>query len=156
MVRMLDYGGQATCAQLSEKYGENASFYNFGSTHLAKRIHKKTESIADFADDIVEFRNSSLYLEMVNVVHNQEELSTKNKNLFEKKFRKSLIGLREFIIKSSTQMSSIEIDYCIYTILGFRQKDFVLFYNISPSGSRNIKARIKDKTPEQLFNNIFS
>ena len=53
-------------------------------------------------------------------------------------------------------MSSIEIDYCIYTILGFRQKDFVLFYNISPSGSRNIKARIKDKTPEQLFNNIFS
>jgi hypothetical protein len=121
-----------------------------------KRIHKKTESIADFADDIVEFRNSSLYLEMVNVVHNQEELSTKNKNLFEKKFRKSLIGLREFIIKSSTQMSSIEIDYCIYTILGFRQKDFVLFYNISPSGSRNIKARIKDKTPEQLFNNIFS
>lgn len=38
MKRMKDYGGQATCSQLSIKYGENRNFYNTGSSTLAKRI----------------------------------------------------------------------------------------------------------------------
>lgn len=42
MKRMLDYGGQATCIQLSIKYGESIGFYNLGSSMLAKRIHQKT------------------------------------------------------------------------------------------------------------------
>ncbi|OON85764.1 restriction endonuclease [Oribacterium sp. C9] len=42
VTRMRDYGGQATCSQLSTKYGETANFYNLGSTALAKRIAKKT------------------------------------------------------------------------------------------------------------------
>lgn len=42
VTRMRDYGGQATCSQLSTKYGETANFYNMGSTALAKRIVKKT------------------------------------------------------------------------------------------------------------------
>lgn len=124
-------------------------------THI-KNKRKHVKSVLDYANDIDEFRDSDLFIEMVNVVHNQVELSSKDKNILIKRFSQSLIGLREFIIKSSTQMSCMEIDYCIYTILGFKQKDFVLFYNISPSGSRNIKARIREKMPEQLFNNIFS
>ncbi|PNS35999.1 AAA family ATPase [Mesotoga sp. B105.6.4] len=42
MKRMKDYGGQATCTQLSIKYGEKKNFYNAGSSSLAKRIAKKT------------------------------------------------------------------------------------------------------------------
>lgn len=42
MKRMKDYGGQATCKQLSEKYGDSVNFYNSGSSSLAKRIAKKT------------------------------------------------------------------------------------------------------------------
>ncbi len=42
MKRMKDYGGQATCTQLSIKYGETKNFYNTGSSTLAKRIAKKT------------------------------------------------------------------------------------------------------------------
>ncbi len=42
MKRMLDYGGKATCTQLSIKYGESKNFYNSGSTALAKRIIKRT------------------------------------------------------------------------------------------------------------------
>lgn len=38
MKRMKDYGGQATCTQLSVKYGENRNFYNSGSSSLAKRV----------------------------------------------------------------------------------------------------------------------
>ena len=42
MKRMKDYGGAATCKQLSVKYGENFNFYNSGSRSLAQRIAKKT------------------------------------------------------------------------------------------------------------------
>lgn len=42
VTRMRDYGGQATCSQLSTKYGETANFYNMGSTALAKRVAEKT------------------------------------------------------------------------------------------------------------------
>lgn len=41
LYRMLDYGGMATCKQLSVKYGENINFYNSGSTALAKRVANK-------------------------------------------------------------------------------------------------------------------
>lgn len=42
MKRMKDYGGQATCTQLSIKYGESKNFYNSGSSALARRVAKKT------------------------------------------------------------------------------------------------------------------
>lgn len=42
MKRIKDYGGQATCTQLSIKYGETKNFYNSGSTALARRVAEKT------------------------------------------------------------------------------------------------------------------
>lgn len=43
MKRMKDCGGQATCKQLSVKYGQSSNFYNAGSSALAKRIANKTD-----------------------------------------------------------------------------------------------------------------
>lgn len=42
MKRMKDYGGAATCKQLSVKYGENPNYYNGKSWSLAQKIAKKT------------------------------------------------------------------------------------------------------------------
>lgn len=42
MKRIKDYGGEATCKQLSVKYGETANFYNSGSSSLAKRVADAT------------------------------------------------------------------------------------------------------------------
>lgn len=42
MRRLKDYGGQATCTQLSIKYGESKNFYNAGSSALARRVAEKT------------------------------------------------------------------------------------------------------------------
>jgi len=42
MKRMMDIGGAATCKQLSQKYGETITFYNFGSVRLARRLLKET------------------------------------------------------------------------------------------------------------------
>lgn len=43
MKRMLDMDGQATCLQLSKKYGEEPNFYNSGVRGLAQRIQKTTD-----------------------------------------------------------------------------------------------------------------
>lgn len=51
MKRMLDYGGEATCTQLSIKYGENKNFYNSGSSGLAKRVAQKTGCPVMSCDD---------------------------------------------------------------------------------------------------------
>ena len=41
MKRFFDFGGEATCAELAEKYGKTDSSYNMTSTQLARRILKK-------------------------------------------------------------------------------------------------------------------
>ena len=38
-----DYGGEATCKELSNAYGDSANYYNAGSSSLAKRIWKATK-----------------------------------------------------------------------------------------------------------------
>lgn len=42
MARMMDFGGEATCKQLSERYGGDPNFYNKGSSTLAQRVAEKT------------------------------------------------------------------------------------------------------------------
>ncbi len=43
MTRIKDYGGKATCEQLSVKYGRTTDFYENGSSALAKRVANMTE-----------------------------------------------------------------------------------------------------------------
>lgn len=43
MKRLKESGGQATCKQLSQKYGETPNFYNAGSSALARRVAERTE-----------------------------------------------------------------------------------------------------------------
>ena len=42
MKRMKDYGGEASCKQLSVKYGETSNFYMAGSVALARRVSEST------------------------------------------------------------------------------------------------------------------
>lgn len=42
MERFLDMGGEATCKQLSQKYGETVNYYNAGCSSLAKRVYDAT------------------------------------------------------------------------------------------------------------------
>lgn len=50
LYRMLDYGGMATCKQLSVKYGESINFYNSGVTALARRVANKVGCDVDLRD----------------------------------------------------------------------------------------------------------
>ena len=40
--RFLDYGGEASCSALAEKYGENSNFYKGGASALARKVAEKT------------------------------------------------------------------------------------------------------------------
>ena len=62
VTRMRDYGGQATCSQLSTKYGETTNFYNVGSTQLAKRIAAKTNCELRVDDEGITRYWSILYI----------------------------------------------------------------------------------------------
>lgn len=42
MKRMLEIGGEATCLQLSKRFGNSPGFYNLGSSQLAKRVWQVT------------------------------------------------------------------------------------------------------------------
>ena len=51
MRRMLDFGGEATCIQLSEKYGESWNYYNRGSSALAQRVARKVNCLPARRED---------------------------------------------------------------------------------------------------------
>lgn len=51
MRRMLDIGGEATCIQLAEKYGDSWNYYNRGSSALAQRVAKKANCPIENPDD---------------------------------------------------------------------------------------------------------
>ncbi len=51
MARIKDYGGKATCEQLSIKYGRTKEFYENGSLALAKRVANMTECPVFTVDD---------------------------------------------------------------------------------------------------------
>lgn len=52
--RLADFGGQATCTQLAQKYGGTANAYNSASVAFAKRVHDRTNCpLAERADESV-------------------------------------------------------------------------------------------------------
>lgn len=123
--------------------------------HYSSIKFKKPQSIADYAKDIDAFKKGELHQKMIDNILKPEDLTVKTRSAIEKEFHKSLPGLRKFIISSSSNLNNMEIDYCVFTILGFKPRDFHLFFSISYSGSRKFKARIKEKMKEDVFNEIF-
>ncbi len=120
-----------------------------------KKTHEELRSLADYAPDFEAFKNSELFYKMVNIIHQKKELTAKERKEIEYSLQESLSEVRNYIISTSPKLTSMEIDFCIFSIIGFKQKDFHLFYNISYSGSRKFKARIKERIDINLYNEIF-
>ena len=115
---------------------------------------KKVSGIQHYSQAIEDFKSSDMY-QMMKASHENKEFTVKENNTFETGFHSALVDLRQLIISLSDHLTCMELDYCIVTLLGFRQRDFHLFFTISYSGSRKIKSRIKDKMPEYVFFDIF-
>ena len=117
----------------------------------------QVETIEDFEKDLLAFKQSDLFNQMVSNINERKDLDTKEKNAFIDKYQTSpeLKEIRSFIYTSSSRLNGNELDYCLFILLGFKQKDFHRLFNLSQSGCRNLKNRIKDKTLESTFNYIF-
>ncbi len=120
-------------------------------------IIPKAETIADFEKDLIAFKQSDLYNEMIININEHKELEYKQKYGISRKFQISpeLKRIRNFIYASSNKLNGFELDFCIFLMIGFKQKDFHRIFNLSQSGSRNLKIRIKDKVPESIYRYIF-
>lgn len=111
------------------------------------------EAIKDYAGDINEFKQSELFELMVTATTKQKELSGKQKTDFINEFRNLFVRLRAHLA-ASYNLNDDDIDFCIYSLLGFKQKDFfILFFNLHP---RMVKYRLKEKLPISLFDYIFN
>ncbi len=117
----------------------------------------QTETIADYEKDLIAFKQSDLFNQMITNINKRKELDTKEKNTFIDNYETSpeLERIRSFIYTSSSRLNGNELNYCLFILLGFKQKDFHRLFNLSQSGCRNLKNRIKDKTQESTFNYIF-
>lgn len=131
----------------------NREYFTKGTSNVNEM--KEAIHIRDFAGDIEEFKGTELYQTMANLAINNNEIPKKNRYEFETNFHNSLVSLRKFIVANSSQLTMRELDYCMTTVIGFKQRDFHLFFSISYSGSRNYKLKIKGKMSERLFNEIF-
>lgn len=89
---------------------------------------------------------------MIAVTSRQEVYKGGHIKEFQKAFRIEFLKLRAYLA-SSFNLNDDEIDFCIYTILGFKQKDFSTLSFITHH--RMIKYRIKEKLPTALFEFIF-
>lgn len=105
--------------------------------------------------DIDNFKKGTLYNRMCKIVRNQTPPSPIDRSQIEIEYHNSLTGLRNSIKASGMKLNEMDVDYCIFSLLGFKQKDFHLFFPISYSGSRNLKMRMKEKLPRRLFKRIF-
>lgn len=110
------------------------------------------DSIEQYAILITDFKNSDLYGVMVKSTTHEIELSGKQKNDFLIEYRTMFCDLRKFL-GNSFRLNKDEIDFCIYSLLGFKQKDFsTISLNMQ---YRMLKHRIKTKIPMILFDYFF-
>lgn len=109
-------------------------------------------AIESYSDEINKFKHSKLFETMVSATSTHVELSGKQKNEFNKDFRNTFLLLRAHLA-SSYKMNDDEIDFLIYSLLGFKQKDFYTLSFINHH--RMVKYRLKDKIPVPLFDYIF-
>lgn len=126
-----------------------------GSTLHIIWYRERRKKKQEFQPIIDSFKEGELYKEMCGLINKQEPPSKEKRREIVTKFHNSMNVLRDYIKKSSNKVNNMEIDYCIFTMLGFMQKDFHLFFAISHSGSRNLKMRLSKKLPRNTYKMVF-
>lgn len=126
---------------------------NTNNANVQKNEETRTIKISDFMNDIYAFKQSELYNIIAERIINHEEPGPKQKHITRDSFRKELIKLRSYI-STSSKVNDDDIDFCIFTLLGFKQRDFYIISDVLQS--RTLKCRLKSKMPTELFLQIFS
>lgn len=117
---------------------------------------KKRIKASDIERMFREFKQSKIYASTVLYLINPQNEDKPNLNELNKILYGHFFDFRQYLRTVAPQLIDTDIDYCILTLAGFKQKDmYKLMNNITQSGVRNIKPRLKERLPAKLYHDFF-
>lgn len=102
-----------------------------------------------------EFRHSRLYAEIVVSLASDDIIQEQNLIDLKKVLYEFFIEFRLYLYEIGPKLSDTDIDFCILTLAGIKQKHIYKLMGITPSGIRLKKKRIKEKVPARVYWNVF-
>ncbi len=117
---------------------------------------KKRIKAAEIERMFRDFKESKFYASTVLYLINPQNEDKPDLNEMNKYLYVHFLSFRLYLRSVAPQMIDTDIDYCILTLAGFKQKDmYKLMNNITQSGVRNIKPRLKERLPANLYHDFF-
>ena len=109
----------------------------------------------DYKGLFEEFRHSRLYAEIVVALASDDVIQEQNLIDLKKVLYEFFIEFRLYLYEIGPKLSDTDIDFCILTLAGIKQKHMNKLIGISPSGIRLKKQRMKEKLPGRIYRNVF-
>ena len=109
----------------------------------------------DYKGLFEEFRHSRLYAEIVVALASDDVIKEQNLIDLKKVLYEFFIEFRLYLYEIGPKLSDTDIDLCILTLAGIKQKHLNKLIGISPSGIRLKKQRMKEKLPGRIYRNVF-
>ena len=109
----------------------------------------------DYKGLFEEFRHSRLYAEIVVALASDDVIQEQNLIDLKKVLYEFFIEFRLYLYEIGPKLSDTDIDLCILTLAGIKQKHLNKLIGISPSGIRLKKQRMKEKLPGRIYRNVF-
>lgn len=113
------------------------------------------KKVIDYNGMFDEFRHSRLYAEIVVALAADDEIQEQNLTDLKKVLYEFFIEFRLYLNEIGPKLSDTDIDFCILTLAGIKQKHIYKLMGISPSGIRMKKQRMKEKLPGRIYWNVF-
>ena len=109
----------------------------------------------DYKGLFEDFRHSRLYTEIVVALASDDVIQEQNLIDLKKVLYEFFIEFRLYLYEIGPKLSDTDIDLCILTLAGIKQKHLNKLIGISPSGIRLKKQRMKEKLPGRIYRNVF-
>lgn len=129
-------------------------YYEMKSDNAHQDTGEK-KNAKDYKGLFDEFRHSRLYAEIVVSLASDDIIQEQNLIDLKKVLYEFFIEFRLYLYEIGPKLSDTDIDLCILTLAGIKQKHLNKLIGISPSGIRLKKQRMKEKLPGRIYRNVF-
>lgn len=126
------------------------------TTYIIKQSTKnKCKKISDYRYLFSDFKNTTQYADITKYLFYNDVNSVPTTAEIKSLLYEHFLDFRLYLHSVVPNIIDTDIDYCIFTLSGIKQKHMYKLLHISQSGIRNIKPRLKEKLPEEIYNYIF-
>lgn len=120
------------------------------------QITKKCIKATDIESMFREFKQTKIYACTILYLIDSQYEDEPDLKEFRKMLYSHFAEFRQFLHEAAPKVIDTDIEYCMLTLAGFKQKDMhKIMTNITQSGVRNIKPRLKQRLPSDLYHFIF-